>query len=79
MDRSQGDFNSMPIDYDKLTGTHTGVNYVGFYVEEEVTFTSITTGSGAKSETTVILAGVFMPIPFTAITITGGKILGLIG
>jgi len=74
MDITTGKYNSMPSDYDTLgIGEHTG-NYSGFYVDEDVTYTSITTMGGAKAESKTIVQGSTIPVSFTAITITAGKI-----
>ena len=74
MDIITGKYNSMPGDYDTLgTGAHTG-NYAGFYVDEDVTYTSITTMGGVKAESKTIVQGSTIPVSFTAITITAGQI-----
>lgn len=75
-----GQFNSMPSDYDTLgAGEHTG-NYAGYYVIEDVTFSSfIPKDRDEKVSELTIIAGSTIPVNFTGCIITAGKILAYIG
>lgn len=70
-----GQFGSMPGDYDKLTtGTTTGL-WVGFYVLEDTVISGMTTYNGTvKTDELSYDAGTTITLAFTSITIDSGSI-----